>query len=123
MHTHRYSQTIGGTVYVLKIIGSTGEFAGSANGTVLFTCTVGARVITTMSGAVTALVGITPSTIDVTLTVPAAAAANRTWPDSGVMVMHGATTTSVSVSLAPNAEYDMALGKAVRSAPYTPPFN
>eukprot|EP00037_Helgoeca_nana_P020229 m.199905 g.199905 ORF g.199905 m.199905 type:complete len:687 (+) comp25183_c0_seq1:388-2448(+) len=125
-----YAQTVGGMVYVLKVVGATGEFTGSANGTVLFTCTVGARVVTTLAGDVAALVGITPSTVDVTLTVPAAAVPlpdhrpdenrpeNR--PEGGVTKD---SVTSVSVSLAPNAEYDVKLEKVVRSAPYTPPFD
>jgi hypothetical protein len=79
---------------------------------------------------VAALVGITPSTVDVTLTVPAAAVPlpdhrpdenrpeNR--PEGGVTKD---SVTSVSVSLAPNAEYDVKLEKVARSAPYTPPFD
>ena len=129
---HRYAQTVGSTVYLLKINGATGEFTGSANGTLLFSCTVGARVVTTLSGEVTALVGITPSTINVTLTVNAASSPDHRPGENQPENQHehrpedGVTKGSVarvSVSLAPNAEYDVKLDKVVRSAPYTPPFD
>ena len=86
---------------------------------------MGARVVTTLSGSVTAVVGISPSTINVTMTVPQTRAGHGTSVSVTQDEEGGDSIRNrvLRVSLAPNVEFDITSAKVVRSSPFTPPFD
>ena len=64
----RYTQTLGAHTWTLRAAGT--EFSAARDDTLLFTATRGVRVLTSLAtGKVVGVVGISTSTVDMTLTV------------------------------------------------------
>lgn len=64
-HATNYTQVLGANTWTL--VGSGSTFSGSRNGKLAFSCTRGVRVLTTLTGEVVGVVGISVTPVPVTL--------------------------------------------------------
>ena len=116
-----YSQTLGGSTYTLVLDGK-GQMHGSKDGKRLFSCSDGVRVVSTLGGTVTGLVGIDSTAKTVALTVPAGGGGaglkqvvkpNEEWSVHTAVVAAGLGGSGDRLAMA---------AKLSRAAPFVLPF-
>ena len=109
-----YTQQLGSATFTLESFHN-GSFVGLRNGVRVFECLGNTRVVTSVDGSVTSVVGVAPTTQTVVLSLHAPGTATTTTT----------TTTTTRITVAPNEEWAVGSGGTatlVRKTPFIAPF-